>query len=147
MKLPCEQQPAPLANVEQAVNAALDQSVHNLSDKALGDIYKARHAALNALKTQNAGQSRQTKKDITAQFMQMVMQMAMQMAMQPFPRIALPVAAAVLIAITLNVETSDPLPAIPLALVTEDVPTEDLALLEDLKFVTWLAENEQDVLL
>jgi hypothetical protein len=143
MKLPCEQQPAPLANVEQAVNAALDQSVHNLSDKALGDIYKARHAALNALKTQNAGQSRQTKKDITAQFMQM----AMQMAMQPFPRIALPVAAAVLIAITLNVETSDPLPAIPLALVTEDVPTEDLALLEDLKFVTWLAENEQDVLL
>lgn len=139
MKSPCEQQPAPLANVEQAVNAALDQSVHNLSDKALGDIYKARHAALNALKTQNAGQSRQTKKDITAQFMQM--------AMQPFPRIALPVAAAVLIAITLNVETSDPLPAIPLALVTEDVPTEDLALLEDLKFVTWLAENEQDVLL
>jgi hypothetical protein len=143
MKSPCEQQPAPLANVEQAVNTALDQSVHNLSDKALGDIYKARHAALNALKTQNAGQSRQTKKDITAQFMQM----AMQMAMQPFPRIALPVAAAVLIAITLNVETSDPLPAIPLALVTEDVPTEDLALLEDLKFVTWLAENEQDVLL
>ncbi len=143
MKLPCEQQPDPLANVEQAVNGALDQSVHNLSDKALGDIYKARHAALNALKTQHAGQSRQTKKDITAQFMQM----AMQMAMQPFPRIALPVAAAVLIAITLNVETSDPLPAIPLALVTEDVPTEDLALLEDLKFVTWLAENEQDVLL
>jgi hypothetical protein len=141
MKSPSEQQPAPLANVEQAVNAALDQSVHNLSDKAVGDIYQARHAALNALRSgqDKRHNNRSMKLGFGAQLMQM--------AMQPFPRVALPVAAAVLIAITLNVETFDPVPAIPLALVTEDVPTEDLALLEDLEFVTWLAENEQDVLL
>ncbi|MCJ8269556.1 MAG: hypothetical protein MJK04_09160 [Psychrosphaera sp.] len=143
MKSPSEQQPDKLANVEQAVNAALDQSVHNLSDKAVGDIYQARHAALNALHSRNAGQSRQAKKGIGAQLMQMVMQMAM----QPFPRVAFPVAAAMLLAITLNYETSDPVPALPLALMTEDVPTEDLALLEDLEFVTLMAQNEQDVLL
>ncbi len=133
MKSPSEQQSDNQTSVEQAVNAALDQSVNNLSDKAVGDIFQARHAALNALHAGNV------KQGFSAQLMQMVM--------QPFPRVALPVAAALLIAVTLNVETSDPVPAIPLALVTEDVPTEDLALLEDLEFVTWLAQNEQDVLL
>ena len=138
MKSPSEQQPDKLTNVEQAVNAALDQSVHNLSDKAVGDIYQARNAALNALHNQQANKQN-AKKGIAEQLMQMVM--------QPFPRVALPVAAVMLLAITLNYETSDPVPALPLALMTEDIPTEDLALLEDLEFVTWLAQNEQDVLL
>lgn len=119
--------------VEEQVNAALDQSVNNLSDKAVSDITQARYAALNAL------HNRPATKSVGAQLMQMVM--------QPFPRVALPVAAAVLIAISLNHSVVDPVPALPLAMVTEDVPTEDLALLEDLEFVTWLAQNEQDALL
>lgn len=120
-------------NVETHVNAALDKSVEHLSDQALADIRSVRHAALNAL------QQQQNKAGFVERFGQMIM--------QPFAKVALPVAAAVLIALSLNHNSMDPVPALPIAMINEDVPTEDLALLEDLEFVSWLAENEQDVLL
>jgi hypothetical protein len=120
-------------SVETLVTSALDQSVDNLSDKALSDIAQARHAAMNAL------YNKKQKLTVAEQMTQWVK--------QPFPRVAFPVAAAVVIAVSLNYSFVDSVPAIPLAMMTEDVPTEDLTLLEDLEFVTWLAQNEQDVLL
>jgi hypothetical protein len=133
MKSPSEQD---TKNVEQLVNAALDQSVSNLSADKVVDISQARHKAINALYQQH---SQGQKAGLTVQISQMLM--------QPFPRVAVPVAAAVLIAVSFNYHSTDVVPALPLAMVTEEVPTEDLTLLEDLEFVTWLAENEQEALL
>lgn len=120
-------------DVEQKVNAALDNSVENLPQKTQDDIYRARQIALHTMK------SAQTKAPVGTRLKHMFA--------QPMPRVALPVAAAVLIALSLEYGSVEPVPALPVAMMTEDVPTEDLSLLEDLEFVTWLAQNQEEALL
>ena len=118
---------------EKQVIDALDASVKNMPQKASDDIYQARMKALNAYQHKaKAG----ANKGIGATWFS-----------SPFPKVALPVAAAVLVAVSLNYHTTASVPELPLAMMTEEMPTEDLALLEELEFVTWLAENEQQALL
>ena len=119
--------------VVERMTQALDASVDNLSDNAKSDLMAARHAALRAARQTD------TKPGWAAQIGQWLA--------MPTTKAAVPVAAAVLIALSLTYETAQPVPALPVAMVDGDVPTEDLALLEDLDFVTWLAENEPDALL
>lgn len=118
---------------EQKVIEALDASVNNMPQKASDDIYQARMKALNAYQNKAKAGS---NKGIGATWFS-----------SPFPKVALPVAAAVLVAVSLNYHTTASVPELPLAMMTEEMPTEDLALLEELEFVTWLAENEQQALL
>ena len=118
---------------EQKAIEALDASVKNMPQKASDDIYQARMKALNAY--QNKAKIG-ANKGIGATWFS-----------SPFPKVALPVAAAVLVAVSLNYHTTASVPELPLAMMTEEMPIEDLALLEELEFVTWLAENEQQALL
>lgn len=122
-----------LSDVEQKVNAALDHSVANLPQQTKDDIFKVRQAALYAAKQQMDKTSLATRIG--------------KIIRHPMPTVAVPVAAAVLIALSLEYGSVEPVPALPVAMMTEDVPTEDLSLLEDLELVTWLAENEQAALL
>lgn len=118
------------SELAQLVNTALDQSVNNLSAQAVSDIAQARHQALLMAKNNRQKVS-----------------LANQIQQSLFPRVAIPVAAALIVAVLVNHNSVEPVPVLPLAMVTSDIPTEELTLLEDLEFVTWLAENEQDVLL
>lgn len=123
---------------EQKVIEALDASVNRLPKQATDDIYQARMKALNAY--QNRAKAQAGKEAGNGQS-------GISWFSSPFPKVALPVAAAVLVAVSLNYHTTASIPELPLAMMTEELPTEDLALLEDLEFVTWLAENEQQALL
>jgi hypothetical protein len=113
---------------EQKVNAALNASVEQLGQQTQSEIGAARKAALNVLR-------QPAKPSISEQIGQWIS--------QPFSKVAFPVAAVVLIGVSLNYNATPTLPPLPLAMVGQAVPTEDLSLLENLEFVTWLAENEQ----
>ena len=65
----------------------------------------------------------------------------------PMIKIGVPVAVAVMIVISVKYVTFETIPELPLAMMATEVPNEDFAMLEDLEFVTWLAENEQSALL
>ncbi len=119
----------PDSEVAPLVNDALDQSVASLSDSVLSDIAQARNAALAAAQINS-------QKTPLAQLLA-----------SSFPRVALPVAAAVIIGVSVQYNSVESVPALPLAMVTSEIPNEALTLLEDLEFVTWLAENEPEALL
>jgi hypothetical protein len=123
--------------IEQHLNQALDQSVARLSLSVQTDITRVRTNALAA------AQLKTRKTPIAARIQQKVSQLVT----HPFGKVAWPTAAAVLIAIAINHHSPGSVPELPLAMVTSPVPTEELTLLEDLEFVTWLAENEQEALL
>ena len=112
---------------------ALDASVNSLPKQATDDIYQARMKALNVY--QNRASTEIGKGSGATWFS------------SPFPKVAFPVAAAVLVAVSLNYHTTASIPEFPSGMMTAQMPTEDLALLEELEFVTWLAENEQQTLL
>lgn len=120
-------------DLEDKVNSALDDSARTLPDNVRDDLYKARMVAMRALHNKNNPGSSGNK------FKQWIA--------QPFPRAATGVACAVLVALSLGYGSVETVPALPIAMMTEDVPTENLSLLEDLEFVTWLAENEAQALL
>ena len=132
MTSPSKEQKKVKQQAEQQIIAALDASVQNLPKQTQDDIYHARIKALNAYQQRARQQSRTN----TATWFS-----------SPFPKVALPVAAAVLVAVSLNYHSTSSIPQLPLAMMTEEMPTEDLTMLEDLEFVTWLAENEQQTLL
>lgn len=118
---------------EQKTIEALNASVNRLPKQATDDIYHARMKALNAY--QNRATTRANKNASATWFS------------SPFPKVALPVAAAVLVAVSLNYHNAASIPELPSGMIAAQMPTEDLALLEELEFVTWLAENEQQALL
>lgn len=105
-----------------SVNNALDHSVNNLSENTLSDIARVRAIALN----QGNVQARSNTSVVN---------------------IGVSVAAAVMIAISVNYVSFETIPELPLAMMATEVPSEDFAMLEELEFVTWLAENEQNALL
>ena len=111
--------------ITQWVNQALDQSVAAMPNKVQSDIAKARREAI----------SQSQKPNTLVQYL------------LPLPKVAIPVAAAALIVVMMPQINQEPVPALPVAMVTSQIPTEDLSLLESLEFVTWLAENEQETLL
>lgn len=138
MTSPSEQQPVkPKAiepgAIEQLVNNALDQSNVQMPASVAADLAHARKAALDATK---GNQTKQGSWGFIPQWLA-----------EPIPRIMVPGAAAAVLAVVISYSMVDPIPALPAGMVTADIPAEDLAMLEDLEFVSWLAENEQDTLL
>lgn len=124
---------------EQTVNTvveALDASVTNMPEQKKADIASARMTALKVLRQKQAEPQKLSYVEQVTNWIT-----------QPFSKVAFPVAAAVLVAVSLNYQTAEPIPQLPLAMMNEEVPTEDLTMLEDLEFVTWLAENPQEALL
>ena len=119
--------------VEKSINEALDQSVQKLSVSALSDITQARKQALKYLNENNCKKS---YLDTVKSWLTM-----------PSITMGLPATLAIMIAISVKYTTLENIPELPLAMMATEVPNEDFAMLEDLEFVVWLAENEQSALL
>lgn len=116
------------------VNDELDHAVSNIPDNILADIARVRATALNQSNGQVTSKASIIDKCISWLF-------------NPLIKIGVPVAVAVMIAVSVRYVSVDTIPELPLAMMATDVPNEDFAMLEDLEFVTWLAENEQSTLL
>ncbi|WDE00715.1 hypothetical protein [Thalassomonas actiniarum] len=116
--------------VSQAVNRALDSSAANMSAKTSAELAHIRQQALKHL-------NRETTRAKPALFDSAWV--------KPFFQLAMPVAAVALVVVSLQPSSDKAIPALPLAMTTSQMPAEDLALLQDLEFVTWLAENEQEI--
>lgn len=118
----------------QSVNNALNHSANTLPESTLSDIARIRTIALNSNNLETS-----TKKSAYDTFIAWLF--------NPMINIGVPVAAAIMIAISVKYVSVEAIPELPLAMMAANVPTEDFAMLEDLEFVTWLAENEQSALL
>ena len=134
-----EKQNQTLTNaVVNKVNEALDNSAQNLPDSTLSELAKIRSIALQELDSK-------TQKNIS--FTHLYQHLIKKIAPLSVTSLAIPVAAACIIAISANYISQQSIPQIPLAMINSSIPNEDLTMLEDLEFVTWLAENEQQALL
>jgi len=121
---------------QQIAVDALESSAKQLPQQTQDDIAHARQTALKVLRAQQTSTTEHS-----------LMQQVGNWVTQPFSKVAFPVAAVVLVAVSLSYSTSEQLPQLPLAMASEEVPTEDFTMLEDLEFVTWLAENPKEALL
>ncbi|MFT5759026.1 MAG: hypothetical protein ACI9LM_003775 [Alteromonadaceae bacterium] len=119
--------------VEQTINDALDQSIEQLSTSTLSDIAQVR---LQALKHLNARNSKESLFDIVKKWLAM-----------PSITFGVPAALAIMITVSVKYTGVESIPELPLAMMITEVPNEDFAMLEELEFVAWLAENEQSILL
>ncbi|MBU2972436.1 hypothetical protein KO527_24175 [Pseudoalteromonas sp. C2R02] len=117
----------------KALNQALDASVKNLSASVVADLEKARNTAL--MKSAVGSDKTSIFTLLNLIFNNMMF------------KVAAPIAAVILISLTTINQPKSIVPEIPLAMMSDQVPTEDLMLLEELEFITWLAENEQNALL
>lgn len=118
----------------QSVNNALNHSANTLTESTLSDIARIRAIALNSNNLEM-----RLKKSVFDTFIAWLF--------NPMINIGVPVAAAIMIAISVKYVSVEAIPELPLEMVAANVPTEDFSMLEDLEFVTWLAENEQSALL
>ncbi|MBE1298689.1 MAG: hypothetical protein GJ680_02095 [Alteromonadaceae bacterium] len=113
--------------VQQQVTRVLDEANDSLSQQQLSDISQAR---MNALRLARAAKSTDA-------------QGANLSWLKRHYQLATPVAVAVLLAVLVSYNQINTVPAIPAEMMLGEVPTEELALLEDLEFASWLAEQEQ----
>jgi len=118
----------------QTANDALDLSAKNLPENILSDIARVRTNALNQGYATVVSKSSIVDTWLTWLF-------------NPMVNLGIPVVAAVIIAVLVDNASVESIPELPLVMMATEVPIEDFALLEDLEFVTWLAENEQSALL
>jgi len=118
----------------QTANNALDFSAKNLPENILSDIARVRTNALNQDYATVVSKSSIVDTWLTWLF-------------NPMVNLGIPVVAAVIIAVLVDNASVESIPELPLVMMATEVPNEDFALLEDLEFVTWLAENEQSALL
>ena len=122
--------------VVSLVNSSLDQSVEQLSASIKSDIAQARVKALSKLK-----QNKQNKQKSN------ILNVIKSYLVSPAISVGLPVAAAVVVVISMKYMPVESIPELPLAMMATEIPNEDFAMLAELEFVTWLAENEQNSLL
>ncbi len=118
----------------KSINDALNHSVNTLPESTQADIARVRAIALNSNNTQISSHKS-------------IMNTLSAYLFNPVLQIGVPVAAVIMIAISVKYTSVEAIPELPIALMAADVPTEDFAMLEDLEFVTWLAKNEQSTLL
>lgn len=66
--------------------------------------------------------------------------------LQPMPQLAMAASLALVVSITVFLpKQSTTIAYLPEQLMQSDMPSEDLAMLQQLEFATWLAENEQQL--
>lgn len=124
--------------VEQQVLEALDQSNEAMPQTLVDEIAAARRQALLRAKAA----SDQTQGN-TSGFGPWLIHTALQWRLQ----FAIPAALAVTLAVLVSYDPQSSVPVLPSNMLVADVPTEDLALLEDLEFASWLAEQDSEVVL
>ena len=124
-------------NVEQVVNNALDASISdNLPDSVQRDIANTRMRALNQAKLLSG-----------AQPTPLVKQIKKILSVKVLVPSAVAVCALVLVNYSQNFMPESreiaSIPPLPTEVLDESIPSEDLALLQDIEFATWLAAQEQ----
>lgn len=137
--------------ISKQVNAALTQSADKLPEQVLADLAQARNNALAKLKPDEL-KSNKSKFSLDIRIVKEVVKPVIQTILNRYfsvlgLKIITPIALALVVTVSFKALQVAPIPALPSAMFNLDIPNEDLALLEDLDFVTWLAQNEQDAFL
>jgi hypothetical protein len=117
----------------EVLNEALDNSVNNMHKSVLTDLAQARNIALMQCNKSLDKESFFTLPEILFN--------------SPLFKVTAPIAVVVLISLSITSQVEESVPQIPSAMVNSGIPSEDLALLDELEFITWLAENENNALL
>lgn len=112
--------------INQVVDA-LDSSNQQLPQQVRDDIRQARQQALRAARSDKATTPRGFR-------------------LEQLAWVGAPAAVALTITMLVNYPATTELPALPADMLLAEIPTEDLALLEDLEFAQWLAQQQQVVL-
>ena len=113
-------------NVEQLVNAKLDQANAALPLSVRQDIAAARIQA----------QAKAQRPGIASTFHWH----------SGWSTAIASVGVALAVVVLVSYQANPVIPAIPAALLAEEIPLEDLAMLEELEFANWLAEQEEVLL-
>lgn len=118
--------------IVQQATSALDHANESLPEGTLNDLAHVRQRALLVNKKQGKSFTFEALYNwLTASYSRMVM----------------PIAATALIVLTIQIQPNSGIPELPSELVTQQIPSEDLNMLQELEFVAWLAENEQSKVL
>lgn len=120
-------------DIVEITHNALSNSVDKLSDDKLADLAHVRQISLTKGRA-HAGKNNKNR------FLKSFSEYG-------WLNVTVPVAAVLVVAVMINVNMVTPVPEIPLAMLEGELPTEDLAMLEDLDFVIWLAKNEENMVL
>lgn len=128
--------------VEKAAVEALDTADGDLSEEVLSDIAQARMKAIAAARQKKAGWSR----NLIRSFDRTIDSVRFSLSLDNY-KVAAPLAVAVAVTVLVSYDQNNQIPALPAELLSGDVPTEELAMLEDLEFASWLAEQQQEGLL
>lgn len=112
--------------LELQVNALLEDKNQNLSAQACSDITRARVQALSKI-----------KRDKYSPFERLFSKQSW--------LVVAPLALSAVLMVIVNFGSGDTLPPLPSNLFVQDIPVEDLAMLEELEFATWLAEQKEMV--
>jgi len=131
-------------NTEQEIINQLDCSVDELSVNQLNDIAQARVAALTKLHARNVNPENNIKQSAIS-WSEILKSYIVERVSSI--KLALPVAASLALVISLTYFQAESIPELPVAMMAAQIPLEDFAMLEDLAFVTWLAENETSIAL
>lgn len=122
-------------NLEKQINSHLDKANDTLSENVQNDIRQARVRAVAQAKLKvNTLQHPTTRHIISSINLQHIFTKKVIFT-------ATPIALTLLVLV--NYTPSRTIPALPEGFYSVDVPMEDLAMLEDLEFVDWLAEQQE----
>lgn len=116
---------------------ALERANDRLSDDVLADIHNAREQALNQ------AQHKPARLRLVQSLLNRWQRMRSEVLVHQF-RYAAPVAVAVIVAVLVSYDSDKAIPALPEAFLSDDIPGEELAMLEELEFASWLAEQQQE---
>ena len=125
---------SPPGKVEEQVVASLEDANQQLSQEALSDIARARHNALAAARIAAKERHSWFQELKRWQFPGLVNNI----------KFAAPVALAVTVGLLVSYTNTETIPVLPAEILSGDVPLEELAMLEELEFASWLAEQEQE---
>lgn len=126
------------ADITTLMNAALTSSVETLPEQTTAGIAQARKVALARLQPTATN-------SLSAQ--RLLPTAIHNLLTAPWVKVGVPMALVVLVTISFEPFKAELIPALPSGLIELDMPNENLALLEELDFVTWLAQNEQTAFL
>lgn len=137
MTLPSKSTQIEQSDVEKNVISALEQSNANMDDAVLSDIAQARLQAIQAAKDGKSGST-------ISQWLGRAQEWLRYDLLVDNYKFATPLAVAVVVTVLVSYNQDNSVPVLPVELLSGDVPTEELAMLEDLEFASWLAEQQQE---
>lgn len=132
------------SNLERKVIDSLERANGCLSDEVVSDIARARMNAVAAAKRQGG---RTNLNQLIKRRLSVISDWLCSQASVGKITLAAPMAVAVIVTVLVSYNHSNPIPAIPAEIFSGEVPTEELAMLEELEFASWLAEQQQEGLL